>query len=53
MDRQFMGPWVMSQRAVSGPRTPGGFQFRLTIGRRKVDGAWRTQHEHHSVLATD
>ena len=38
---------------VSGPGAPGGFQFRLTIGLRKVDGAWRIQHEHHSVPATD
>ncbi|WP_407146624.1 nuclear transport factor 2 family protein [Bradyrhizobium sp. ORS 86] len=29
------------------------FQFRLTIGLRKVDGAWRITHEHHSVPATD
>jgi hypothetical protein len=32
---------------------PGGFQFRLTIGLCKVDGAWCIQHEHHSVPATD
>jgi uncharacterized protein (TIGR02246 family) len=38
---------------VDGPPEPGGFQFRLTIGLRKVDGAWRIQHEHHSVPATD
>jgi uncharacterized protein (TIGR02246 family) len=38
---------------VGGPPEPGGFQFRLTIGLRKVDGAWRIQHEHHSVPATD
>jgi uncharacterized protein (TIGR02246 family) len=38
---------------VSGPPASGGFQFRLTIGLRKVDGAWRIQHEHHSVPATD
>jgi ketosteroid isomerase-like protein len=38
---------------VSGPGAPGGFQFRLTIGLRNVDGAWRIQHEHHSVPATD
>ena len=31
----------------------GSFQFRLTIGLCKVDGAWRTQHEHHSVPVTD
>jgi uncharacterized protein (TIGR02246 family) len=37
----------------SGPPVPGGFQFRLTIGLRKVDGAWRIGHEHHSVPATD
>jgi ketosteroid isomerase-like protein len=38
---------------VSGPPVPGGFQFRLTIGLCKVDGAWRIRHEHHSVPATD
>ena len=38
---------------VSGPPVPGGFQFRLTIGLCKVDGAWCIQHEHHSVPATD
>jgi uncharacterized protein (TIGR02246 family) len=37
---------------ASGPSVPGGFPFRLTIGLRKVDGAWRIQHEHHSVPAT-
>jgi ketosteroid isomerase-like protein len=31
----------------------GSFQFRLTIGLCKVDGAWRIPHEHHSVPATD
>ncbi|KWV61192.1 hypothetical protein AS156_25555 [Bradyrhizobium macuxiense] len=29
------------------------FQFRLTIGLRKIDGDWRIMHEHHSVPATD
>jgi ketosteroid isomerase-like protein len=38
---------------VAGPHDSGGIQFRLTIGLRKVDGAWRIQHEHHSVPATD
>jgi ketosteroid isomerase-like protein len=38
---------------VSGPPPSSGFQFRLTIGLCKVDGAWRIRHEHHSVLATD
>jgi uncharacterized protein (TIGR02246 family) len=38
---------------VGGPPEAGGFQFRLTIGLRKIDGAWRIQHEHHSVPATD
>ena len=38
---------------VSGPPVPDGFPFRLTIGLRKIDGAWRIQHEHHSVPATD
>ena len=30
-----------------------GFLFRLTVGLRKVDGAWYITHEHHSVPATD
>jgi uncharacterized protein (TIGR02246 family) len=38
---------------ASSPPVPDGFPFRLTIGLRKVDGAWRIQHEHHSVPATD
>ena len=29
------------------------FQFRLTIGLRKIDGEWRITHEHHSVPAED
>ncbi|KJC50981.1 hypothetical protein UP09_02665 [Bradyrhizobium sp. LTSP885] len=29
------------------------FQFRLTIGLRKIDGDWRITHEHHSVPATE
>ncbi|QPF87656.1 nuclear transport factor 2 family protein [Bradyrhizobium genosp. L] len=29
------------------------FQFRLTIGLRKIDGEWRIVHEHHSVPAED
>lgn len=29
------------------------FQFRLTIGLRKVGDGWRITHEHHSVPATD
>jgi ketosteroid isomerase-like protein len=37
----------------SGPPEQGGFLFRLTIGLRKVDGAWRIAHEHHSVPSTD
>ena len=44
---------VAIMRCGSGPPVPGGFQFRLTIGLCKVDGAWRIQHEHHSVPATD
>jgi len=38
---------------VSGPAQEGGFLFRLTVGLRKVDGAWRIAHEHHSVPAED
>jgi uncharacterized protein (TIGR02246 family) len=38
---------------VSGPPVEGGFLFRLTVGLRKVDGAWRIAHEHHSVPAED
>jgi ketosteroid isomerase-like protein len=30
-----------------------GFQFRLTIGLRKIDGDWRISHEHHSVPSED
>jgi ketosteroid isomerase-like protein len=33
--------------------TPGGFQFRLTIGLRKIDGEWCVTHEHHSIPAED
>jgi ketosteroid isomerase-like protein len=29
------------------------FQFRLTMGLRKVDGRWRIAHEHHSIPAAD
>jgi ketosteroid isomerase-like protein len=38
---------------LSGPPEEGGFLFRLTIGLRNVDGAWRIAHEHHSVPSTD
>lgn len=31
----------------------GQFQFRLTIGLRKIGGEWRITHEHHSVPAED
>ena len=37
----------------SGPPEESGFLFRLTIGLRNVDGAWRIAHEHHSVPSTD
>jgi uncharacterized protein (TIGR02246 family) len=37
----------------SNPADKDGFQFRLTVGLRKVDGDWRIAHEHHSVPATD
>jgi len=39
-------------RCGAGSR-PIGFPFRLTIGLRKVDGAWRVMHEHHSIPASD
>jgi ketosteroid isomerase-like protein len=39
--------------ASSNPADKDGFLFRLTVGLRKVDGAWRIVHEHHSVPATD
>jgi ketosteroid isomerase-like protein len=29
----------------------GQFQVRLTLGLRKINGAWRITHEHHSVPA--
>ena len=48
---------VVIMRCGSGtssvPQEKGGFLFRLTIGLRKVDGAWRIAHEHHSVPATE
>jgi uncharacterized protein (TIGR02246 family) len=37
----------------ANPAEKDGFLFRLTVGLRKVDGAWRIEHEHHSVPATD
>ena len=37
----------------SNPADKDGFLFRLTVGLRKTDGAWRIAHEHHSVPATD
>jgi uncharacterized protein (TIGR02246 family) len=48
---------VAIMRCVSavpdGPPQDGGFPFRLTVGLRKIDGAWRIAHEHHSVPAVD
>jgi ketosteroid isomerase-like protein len=38
---------------LSGPAEESGFQFRLTIGLRNVDGDWRIVHEHHSVPSTE
>jgi hypothetical protein len=40
-------------RCVSSPPEEGGFLFRLTIGLRKMAGAWRITHEHHSTPAID
>ena len=37
----------------SNPADKDGFQFRLTVGLRKVGGNWRIAHEHHSVPAID
>ncbi|HEX4295029.1 MAG TPA: nuclear transport factor 2 family protein [Rhizomicrobium sp.] len=37
----------------SGPAEKDGFQFRLTIGLRNIDGDWRITHEHHSVPSAD
>ena len=37
----------------SNPADKDGFLFRLTVGLRKVDGAWYITHEHHSVPAAD
>jgi uncharacterized protein (TIGR02246 family) len=34
-----------------GEQTP--LNFRLTVGLRKIDGAWVITHEHHSVPAGD
>ena len=33
------------------PKDSAGFEFRLTVGLRKIDGDWRITHEHHSVPA--
>ena len=35
------------------PKDQGGFEFRLTVGLRKIEGEWTITHEHHSVPATD
>jgi ketosteroid isomerase-like protein len=37
----------------SGAPGERGFQFRLTIGLRNIDGDWRIVHEHHSVPSTE
>lgn len=37
----------------SNPKDKDGFQFRLTVGLRKIEGEWCIAHEHHSVPATD
>ena len=34
-------------------RDPAGFQFRVTIGLHRIDGAWCVVHEHHSLPAVD
>jgi uncharacterized protein (TIGR02246 family) len=34
-----------------GSETEGQFPVRLTVGLRKIDGAWTITHEHHSVPA--
>jgi ketosteroid isomerase-like protein len=35
------------------PKDKDGFQFRLTVGLKRIRGEWRVAHEHHSVPATD
>jgi ketosteroid isomerase-like protein len=35
------------------PKDKDGFQFRLTVGLKRIDGEWRIAREHHSVPATD
>jgi uncharacterized protein (TIGR02246 family) len=44
---------VAIMRCVSNPPEAGGFQFRLTVGLRRIGGEWRIAHEHHSVPAAD
>jgi ketosteroid isomerase-like protein/uncharacterized protein YndB with AHSA1/START domain len=34
-------------------KDPAGFQFRLTIGLRRINSAWCVVHEHHSLPAID
>jgi ketosteroid isomerase-like protein len=35
------------------PKDKDGFQFRLTVGLKRIEGEWRVVHEHHSVPAAD
>jgi uncharacterized protein (TIGR02246 family) len=36
---------------IDPQRGPEDLKFRLTMGLRKIDGAWRIMHEHHSLPA--
>ncbi|HEY1612612.1 MAG TPA: nuclear transport factor 2 family protein [Rhizomicrobium sp.] len=38
---------------VGGVAEEGGFQFRLTIGLRRIDRRWHITHEHHSIPSPD
>lgn len=44
--------WCGPDSSVSAADNDG-FLFRLTVGLRKIGGAWRITHEHHSVPARD
>jgi uncharacterized protein (TIGR02246 family) len=47
--------FVAAVMRCSGKETSGeniDLEFRLTVGLRRIDGAWTVMHEHHSIPAT-
>jgi len=45
--------FVVATMHCDGDGGPGGLDFRLTVGLRKIDGQWTITHEHHSIPALD